>query len=170
LDADKIQPTLHEALTQAYDQIARTSRIDTNKPDVNDIGCNTSYKDTPTPVHPHTTTTFLQTNPHNIKWNPRDFVYTDGSQKKGYPTLGAGVTNPNTLSTTHIDIKSQLERHKISRAEVAATTVALRQENTQDHLNILTDSSFCINTIRNYPIDPTSFNHRLHKDLLQLTD
>ena len=35
---------------------------------------------------------------------------------------------------------------------------------------ILIDSSFCINTIRNYTIDPATYNQHLHKDLLQLTN
>jgi ribonuclease HI len=89
---------------------------------------------------------------------------------KENPTLGAGVTNPNTLIITHIDIKSQPERHTINRAELAAIAGTHKQENTEEHLSILTDSSFCINTIRNYTIDPTSYNHHLHKYLLQLTD
>ena len=51
-----------------------------------------------------------------------------------------------------------------------AITTALRMENTKRHLKLLTDSSFCINTIRNYTIDQASYNNRLHKDLLNLTD
>ena len=53
---------------------------------------------------------------------------------------------------------------------MAAIIVTLRQENTEDHLKILTAGSFCINTIRNYIIDPTSYKHHLQKDLLHLTD
>jgi hypothetical protein len=48
--------------------------------------------------------------------------------------------------------------------------VALKQENINRHLKILTDNSFCINRIRNYTIDPAYFKHHLHKDLLHLTD
>jgi ribonuclease HI len=70
----------------------------------------------------------------------------------------------------NIEIKSQKERHTINRAELAAITTALRTENIEEHLSILTDSSFCINTIRNYTIDPVSYNNHLHKDLLNLTD
>jgi ribonuclease HI len=77
-----------------------------------------------------------------------------GSQVKRNPTLGAGVVNPRTNTITHIDIKSQPERHTINKAELAAIAVALKQENTENHMSILTDSSFCINTIRNYTIDP----------------
>ena len=58
----------------------------------------------------------------------------------------------------------------IDRAKLAAITVALRQENTNSHLKILAGSSFCINTIKNYIIDPTSYKHPLHKDFLHLTD
>jgi hypothetical protein len=128
LDADNIQITQNETLTQAYDKRVRTTRIDNTKPDAIDIDYITSYKDTSTLVHPHTTTTILHTKPHNRKWNPRDFVYTDGSQAKGNPTLGGGVTNPNTLTTTHIDIKSQPEQHTTNRAELAAIAVALRKK------------------------------------------
>ncbi len=48
--------------------------------------------------------------------------------------------------------------------------MALKQENTEHHISILTDSSFYMNTIRNYTIDAATYNHHLHKDLLQLTN
>ena len=85
---------------------------------------------------------------------------------KGNPTIGARVTNPNTLITIHIDIESQPKRHTVNRAELAAIAIALRQDNTDNHLSILTNNSLCINTVRNYTIDPTFYNHHLHKDLL----
>jgi hypothetical protein len=81
-------------------------------------------------VHLDTTTSILQTNPHDRKWNPKDFVYTDGLQVKENPALSAGVTSPNTIITTDIDIKSQPEQHTIIRAELAAILVALGQEHT----------------------------------------
>jgi hypothetical protein len=37
-------------------------------------------------------------------------------------------------------------------------------------MSILTNSSFCIKTIRNYTIDPATYNQHMHKDLLQLTN
>jgi ribonuclease HI len=74
------------------------------------------------------------------------------------PQPGSGVVNPKTNSVTYIDIKSQPERHTINRAELAAIAVALKQENTEDHMSILTDSSLCINTIRNYTIYPAAYN------------
>ena len=80
------------------------------------------------------------------------------------------MVDPRTQTITHKDIKSQKERHAINRAELAAITVALRQEIAKGHIKILTNNSFCINTIRNYTIDPTSYKHHLHKKLLHLTD
>jgi ribonuclease HI len=70
--------------------------------------------------------------------------------------LGAFIVNPSTQTTTHIEIKSQPERHtSINRAELAAITLAL-EANQHDHtLSILTDNAFNINTIRKYAIDPT---------------
>jgi ribonuclease HI len=56
---------------------------------------------------------------------PQRLVYTNGSQVKGNNTLGAGVINPGSQTTTHIDIKSRKGRHTINRAELAAITVAL---------------------------------------------
>ena len=71
------------------------------------------------------------------------------------------MVNPWTHNVTHIDIKSQKERHTINRAELAVVTLALIMENTEEHLKILTSSSFCINTIRSYTIDPTSYKKSL---------
>jgi hypothetical protein len=139
-----------------------TSRLDATNTDYNK-----SYTNTPTPTLQRPKTTILQTKTHNRRWN---FVYTDGSQVKRNPTLGAGVVNPRSNPITHIDIKSQPERHTINRAKLAAIAVAIKQENTEDHMSILTNNSFSINTTRNYTIDPAAYNHHLHKDLLQLTN
>ena len=89
---------------------------------------------------------------------------------KGNPILGAVIFNPRTSITTHTDVKSQPERRTLNREDLAAITVALRQENVEDHLNIITDSSFCINRIRNYTIDPASYIHHINKDILHHTD
>jgi len=80
------------------------------------------------------------------------------------------VVNTKTKSITHIDIKSQPERHIINRSELAVIAVALKQENTEDYMSILTYSSFCINTIHNHTIDLEAYKQHLHKDLLQLTN
>jgi ribonuclease HI len=80
------------------------------------------------------------------------------------------VINQRTQHVTHINIRSPKERHAINRAELAAITTALRMENSEGQLIILTDSLFCRNTIRNYTIDPASYKNHSHKDLLNLTD
>jgi ribonuclease HI len=108
--------------------------------------------------------------PYRATWNPKEYIYTDGSLVTGNPTLGASIVNPRTQTTTHIDIKSQPERHTINRAELAAITLAL-EANKNDHtLSILTDSAFIITTIRKYAVDPLCYNHHPHKELLQLAD
>ena len=63
--------------------------------------------------------------PYHAAWNPKEYIYTDGSLVIGNPTLGASIVNPRTQTTTHFEIKSQPERHTINRAELAAITLAL---------------------------------------------
>ncbi len=46
--------------------------------------------------------------------------------------------------------------------------MVLRQENTEDHIKILTDNSFCINTIRDYATDFLQIPFTKH--ILQLAD
>jgi hypothetical protein len=90
---------MNKTRTQAYGYTVQTTLIDTTTLDASNIDSNTSYKDTPTPIQTHQTTTILYTKPHNRKWNPKDFVYAYGSQVKDNNTLGAGVINPRGLRT-----------------------------------------------------------------------
>ena len=69
--------------------------------------------------------------------------------------LPLGKHTTNETSTSYISL------------EIA---VALKQANTEDFMNLLTDNSFCMNTIRNYAIDLAAYNNHLQKDLLQLTN
>ena len=80
------------------------------------------------------------------------------------------MVNPKTHTTTHIEIKSQPERHTINRAKLAAITMALEANKLDHTLSILTDSAFNINTIRRYAIDPLSFIHHPHQHHLHLAD
>jgi ribonuclease HI len=108
--------------------------------------------------------------PYRAAWNPKEYIYTDGSLVTCNPILGASIINLSTKITTHIEIKSHPKRHTINRAELAAITLALKA-NKHDHtLSILTDIAFIINTIRKYDIDLLNFNHHPHKELLQLAD
>ena len=108
--------------------------------------------------------------PYHAAWNPTDFIYTDGSLVTGNPIMGASIINPRTHTTTHIEIKSHLERHTINRSELAAITIALEANKHEHALSILNDSVFNINTIRIYAIDPLRCIQHPHKHLLQLAD
>ena len=119
----------------------------------------------PTHRPPH-----LPLKPFRAAWNPDSFIYTDGSQKTGNPILGASIVNPQTQTTTHIETKSQPERHIINRVELAAITVALDLHNNSPQIHILTDSAFSINTLRNLAIDPLRYAHHPHKELLREAD
>ncbi len=124
LEPYTIQNTMNNTRTQAYGYTVNTTLIDITKPDADHIDIILSYNEISPPIQSHQTTTILHTKPHNRKWDPKSFLYTDGSQVKGKDILGAGVVNPRTQTITHIDIKSQQERHTINRAELAAITVA----------------------------------------------
>ena len=63
-------------------------------------------------------------------------------------------------------MKSQPERHTINKAELAAITAALDLHKDSPQIQILTDSAFNINTLRNYGIDPLCYAHHPHKELL----
>jgi hypothetical protein len=104
--------------------------------------------------------------PFQAAWDPNDYIYTDGSQKSGNPTLGASIVNPSTHTTTHIDVKSQHERHTINKAELTIITITLELYQDSPQLRILTDNAFSINTIRNYINEPFNYTHHPHRDLL----
>jgi hypothetical protein len=62
---------------------------------------------------------------YHAAWRPKDFIYTNASQVTSNPTMGASKVNPTTHIITHIEIKSQLERHTSNRTEVTVITLAL---------------------------------------------
>jgi ribonuclease HI len=88
----------------------------------------------------------------------------------GYPNARGIHCKTRTHTTTHIEIKSQPEKHTIKSAELAAITMALEANKYVHNLSILDDSAFVIYTIRKYAIDPLDFLHHPHKNLLQLAD
>jgi ribonuclease HI len=91
-------------------------------------------------------------------------------KKEGNPKLGASIVNPETGITIHIEIKSQEERHTINRAELSAITLTLELYKEAPTLQILTDSAFSINTLRNYALNPLRYTHHTHIDLLAHTN
>jgi ribonuclease HI len=88
-----------------------------------------------------------------------DFIYTKGSQITGNPTLGTSIVDPKHNTITHIEIKSQPERHTINIAELAAITTALDLHRHDPSLSILTDSAFNINNLRNFSSQPHAFHN-----------
>jgi ribonuclease HI len=121
------------------------------------------------PPHPTYSPPLIYHTHHN-RWNPKDYIYTNGSQVAGNPILGAAVVSPARGTTIHIRVNSNTERHTINRGELAAITVALQQNRTAPQLYILTDSSFCINSMRNYALNPSRYHSHLHEAHLHLTD
>jgi hypothetical protein len=112
LEPHNIQRTMNTVLTQAYGHTVQTTLIDTPKLDATNIDSITSYKDIPTPIQTYQTTTILYTKSHNRKWNPKDYVYTNGSQVKGNNTLGAGGGRPaNTERHTHTNQITKRKTH-----------------------------------------------------------
>jgi len=79
LDATNIHNTLTTTLTREYGQRAQITTNDTTLSDEQNIDSSKSYTNTPTPALPHDTTSILQTKLHDRRWNPREFIYTDGS-------------------------------------------------------------------------------------------
>ncbi len=80
--------------------------LDTTAIDTNTIDSISAYIGTLTPVYLQQTTTMVYTKPHNRKWDPKDFIYTYGSQIKGNTTLVTGVVNPRTHTISHVEVKS----------------------------------------------------------------
>jgi ribonuclease HI len=167
LDRTHILTTLLEVITKLLGKPSSLISLSLQEKDPPHINSNTSYTD-PYPDIPDSTQypTKPSIRQFHEAWNPSDFIYTDGSQKSGNPALGASVVNPHTQTTTHIKTNSQPERHTMNIAELAAITIALDLHKELPQIRILTDSSFCINTLRNYVIDPLNFTHHPHKDLL----
>jgi len=167
LDQPTILHTLREALTKL--EGAKTPAISLNltMKGPQHIDKNQSY----TNPYPETITrtrhnTKYPIRPFQAAWNPNDYIYTDGSQKTGNPTLCASIVNPSTHTTTHIDVKLQPERHTINIAELTAITITLELYQDPPQLHILTDNAFSVNTIRNYINDPLNYKHHPHRDLL----
>ena len=145
--------------------------LNLHKKDPKHIDSHTTYTEqypySPNPPHTPLPITLKK---FHAAWDPKSFIYTDGSQKTGNPTLGASIVNPTTGTTFHIEIKSQKERHNINRAELSAITLALDLHKEAPTIQILTDNAFSINTLRNYAISPLRYTHHTHKDLLAYTN
>lgn len=126
LDHDYIASTLHSTLSHILGKDIQPIALNLELKDSPHLDSSQAYKDTypSMPMSPHTTN-LLSIRKYYAAWDPSDFIYTDGSHITGNPVLGASVIYPRTHTITHIEIKSQEERHTINRAELAAVTIAL---------------------------------------------
>ena len=120
-----------------------------------------SWRSARPPYHP---------SPATLAHDNLSFTYTDGSLVSGNPILGAALTDPSTNTTIRIRVQAQPARHTINRAELAAIAVTLNTYKDRPTLKILTDSAFCINSIRNYMSNPARYTDHLHQALLSYTD
>jgi len=82
--------------------------------------------------------------PHTVPWTPRllpeKWVYTDGSDIKEHPRLGATVVHMPTRTTIYIDAARCEESRTIMRAELAAIHTALTRFEDHSWLGVFTDS------------------------------
>jgi hypothetical protein len=70
------------------------------------------------------------------KYQPEQWVFTDGSNIKGQPRLGAAVVHVPTCTTIYIDAGGTRETCTIMRAELAPIYTALANFDTHDWVGI----------------------------------
>ena len=86
--------------------------------------------------------------PWTPKFVPEEWVYTDGSDIKGQPRLGAAVVHIPTRTTIYIDATGCEETNTIMRAELVAIHTALATFEDHTWVGIFTDSLSSIQAIR----------------------
>ena len=120
--------------------------------------------------HSEASDTFQHMNKtHNLKYNPNDMVYTDGSLKKESNSTGAGVYG--ILNGKEICLKIHPSKpgpvHTINRAELNAIHTALCHWKDSSDLIIATDSANEMQSINKQLHNPNAHKHHQHKLLLQ---
>jgi len=95
---------------------------------------------------------YSKTPPNLIPWTPRflpeEWVYTDGSDIKGHPKLGAAVIHTPTRTTIYIDATGCEETRTITRTELVPIHTALSRFEDHPWLGIFTDSLSSIHANR----------------------
>ena len=86
--------------------------------------------------------------PWTPKFFPEEWVYTDGSDIKDQPRLGAAVVHIPTHTTIYIDATGCEETRTIMRAELVAIHTALTRFESHSWLGIFTDSLSSLQAIR----------------------
>ena len=92
------------------------------------------------------------TPPSPIPWTPRflpkEWVYTDGSDIKGHPRLGAAIKHSPTRTTIYIDTAGSEEIRTIMRAELVAIHTALTRVEDHSWPGVFIDSLSSLQAIR----------------------
>jgi hypothetical protein len=142
LDHAYVTCTLHESLSRILSREIHPITLNLNLTDPLQLGSRHAYKEaySSLPIAPYATDP-PRIHPYHAACDPTDFIYTDGSLVTGNPTLGASIVNPTSHTTTHMEIKSQPERHTINRPELVAITLAMEANKFDHTLSILTDSA-----------------------------
>ena len=100
----------------------------------------------------HHASTGTETPPSPIPWTPRflpeEWVYTDGSDIKGHPRLGAAVVHISTRTTIYKDATGCEETRTIMRAELVAIHTALTRFKDHSWMGIFTYSLSILQAIR----------------------
>ncbi len=86
--------------------------------------------------------------PWTPKFIPENWTYTDGSDIKGYPRLGAAVVHIPTSTTIFIDAAGTEETRTIMRAELVAIHTALISFADHEWIGLFTDSLSGLQAIR----------------------
>ena len=93
-----------------------------------------------------------ETPPFPIPWIPRflpvEWVYTDGSDIKGHPRLGAAVVHIPTRTTIYIDAARCDKTRTIMRAKLVAIHTALTRFKEHSWMCVFTNSPSSLHTIR----------------------
>jgi ribonuclease HI len=82
------------------------------------------------------------------KYQPEQWVYTDRSDIKGQPRLGAAVIHVPTCTTIYINARGTKETRTIMRADLVAIYTALDKFAIHEWVGIFTDSLSSLQAIR----------------------
>ena len=124
---------------------------------------------TPPVIQDRETTGRYSPSDHIRKYDPDEYIYTDGSKTKS-AVLGAAVYYPIDNTTLTIQVLADPIRNTINRAELAAIAEAVNQAKNIQHLKILTDSACSIQTINIHIRRPHEHLDHIHRDLLSYVD
>ena len=109
--------------------------------------------------------------PWTPKYRPEQWVYTDGSDIKGQPRLGAAVVHVPTCTTIYIYARVTEGTRTRMRAELVTIYTALDKFATREWVGIFTDFLSNLQAIRHRSTNPGTRGPRnYHHYLLLLSE